>query len=367
MARKKTTLAELRVGLLVLVTIVILIIFVLSVTGDNAIFRHQVTIKTRFAAAEGLKPGDEVRLAGKRVGKVESIDFAEIPTSPQEKAIIVTMVLDSNEIKNRIREDSTAVLGQQGFLGDRIIDISPGTAKSAVLKTGAEITSADQATLAQVFGGANDLLVTFNYLGKQLQELMDDINKGHGTMGKFMHDDSMYVNLNKAVIEAQQLVKSAREGNGTLAKLINDPTMYDDIRKATNQLTAIAQDLNDGKGTVGKMLKDDEMYKKASDTIDKLDTTAGKLEKISSDIEAGKGTVGKLLKDDKIHSDIQATISSIKSISADLEKGQGTAGKLLKDEQLYNNLNQMSSETVKLLYEFRQNPKKFLNIKVSLF
>ena len=56
-----------------------------------------------------------------------------------------------------------------------------------------------------------------------------------------------------------------------------------------------------------------------------------------------------------------------RSISEKLEKGEGSAGKFLHDDKLYNNLNQTTAEMVKLMYDFRQNPKKYLSIKLSLF
>ncbi|HWP41807.1 MAG TPA: MlaD family protein, partial [Blastocatellia bacterium] len=139
MPRKKTTLSELRVGILAVATIVILIVFILSVTGDISIFRNTRTYTTRFNAAEGLKEGDEVRLAGKRVGQVSSVDFGAIPTTKDEKPIVVTMTVNAEEVGDRIRADSQAVLGQQGFLGDRVIDITAGTRAADPLGNGAEI------------------------------------------------------------------------------------------------------------------------------------------------------------------------------------------------------------------------------------
>jgi phospholipid/cholesterol/gamma-HCH transport system substrate-binding protein len=92
-----------------------------------------------------------------------------------------------------------------------------------------------------------------------------------------------------------------------------------------------------------------------------------KIDRITADLEAGRGTLGKFIKDEKLHDDLQATMASVRTVARKLEQGDGTAGKLLHDEKLYNNINQMSSEVVKMLYDFRQNPRKYLSVKVSLF
>jgi phospholipid/cholesterol/gamma-HCH transport system substrate-binding protein len=367
MTRTKTTLSELRVGLLAVGAITILIIFILSVSGDISLFKHNLTYRTRFAAAEGLKNGDEVRLAGKLVGKIEKVEFGGIPASRDEKPILVTMTVDAREVQDRIRKDSQAILAQQGFLGDHVVDITVGTTNAEVVPDGGEIPSADQAGLAQVFSGANDILVQFNQVGKALQEVMDNINQGKGTVGKLLHDDEFYTNLNRTVLEFQQIGAKVSKGEGTIARLLNDPKLYDDLRASISDIQGIVSDARSGKGTLGKLINDDQLYRQANDIVTKLNSTAEKFDRIIADVEAGRGTIGKLIKSEKLHDDVQATVASFRSISDRLDKGEGSAGKLLRDEQLYNNINQTTAEMVKLLYDFRQDPKKYLRIRVSLF
>ncbi|MBL8150687.1 MAG: MCE family protein, partial [Blastocatellia bacterium] len=61
------------------------------------------------------------------------------------------------------------------------------------------------------------------------------------------------------------------------------------------------------------------------------------------------------------------TLANLNKISARLERGEGAAGKLLQDPELYNNANNVSVEVVKLLADFRKEPKKYLTIKIRLF
>jgi phospholipid/cholesterol/gamma-HCH transport system substrate-binding protein len=93
-----------------------------------------------------------------------------------------------------------------------------------------------------------------------------------------------------------------------------------------------------------------------------------------ADINSGRGTIGKLLKDEQMYNDARAAIARfnttaerIDNIVSAAQRGEGTVGKLLTDEALYSNVNQLSSEGVKLMYDFRQNPKKYLTIKFQIF
>ena len=96
--------------------------------------------------------------------------------------------------------------------------------------------------------------------------------------------------------------------------------------------------------------------------------------KLIADINAGRGTLGKLIRDEQIYNDARAAIARfnttaerIDGMVAAAQRGEGTVGKLLQDETLYTNVNQLSSEGVKMLYDFRQNPRKYLTVKFELF
>jgi phospholipid/cholesterol/gamma-HCH transport system substrate-binding protein len=54
-------------------------------------------------------------------------------------------------------------------------------------------------------------------------------------------------------------------------------------------------------------------------------------------------------------------------LTAELAKGQGTAGQLLNDKQLYENMNAAASELRSLIEAIKKDPKKYLNVRVSIF
>ena len=125
--------------------------------------------------------------------------------------------------------------------------------------------------------------------------------------------------------------------------------------------------MSTGKGTIGKLFKDEELYHRANSLVKRLDETAVRLDSTLAKVERGEGNLGKLLTDEKLYADTRETVERLKSIAGGLDRGEGTAGLLLKDDKLYQNLNTMSAEVTKLLYDFRQNPRKYLSVKVAIF
>lgn len=400
---KNLTFSQLRVGIFVLFGLLILAFLVLNSTGDFNPFEKRLRLKARFAAADGLREGSEVQLAGVRIGKVGSVNLLppdDQNNEPQNALIEAIMVIDSElngqPITDRIRTDSTAQLIAVSILAnDKIINISPGTSKGNPVIEDHVLQSSEAISINQLTKTGNDLLQQINKLAIPANEILNKANQGDGTLGKIVNDESLYRNLDATVAETkltmvklQTTLEKVNSGDGSAGKFVNDPDLYNNLNKTVAQLEAISAGIRDGKGTAGKFVTDDALYNETRAAIIDLRTTASKFDAIADDIKlittdisTGTGSLGKLLKDDDLYANARDTLakfngtaSRLENLLADAQSGKGTIGKLVTDETLYNNINQtasninqLSSEGTKLIYDFRQNPKKYLRIRLSIF
>lgn len=397
--QKNLTLSQLRVGIFVLAGLLVLAFLILNSTGDFNPFEKKLRLKARFAAADGLRAGSEVQLAGVHIGKVEEVVLLP-PDSPEDFKIEAVMSVDGElngkPITERIRTDSTAQLVATSVLAnDKLINITPGTQKGSAVTENHILDSREAISINQLTQTGNELLQQINKLAGPTNEILNKANQGEGTLGQVINNDQLYRNLDAAVSEAkltmsrlQTTIQQVNSGNGTAGKLINDPQLYNSLNQTVSQLEAISKDIRAGRGTAGKFVTDEALYNDSRQAINELRTFVNKFNGIADDIKViatdlreGRGTAGKLLSDERLYDDVQKTLGKFNSTAerldtllANAQNGQGTLGKFITDETLYNNanqtmsnINQLSSEGTKLVYDFRQNPKKFLTIKFKLF
>jgi phospholipid/cholesterol/gamma-HCH transport system substrate-binding protein len=397
--RQKMVISQLRVGIFVLVGMLVLAFLILNSTGDFNPFAQKLRLRARFGAADGLKEGSEVQLAGVKIGKVTEVVLLP-PDTPEESKIEAILAVDNElngrPISERIRTDSTAQLIAVSVLAnDKVINISPGTAKGSPVTENHILESSEAISINQLTRTGNDLLQQINKLAIPANEILTKANQGEGTIGRFVNDESLYRNLDQTVAETkltmvklQTTLEKVNSGQGTAGKLINDPALYENLNKTVAQLEGISQDIRAGRGTAGKFVTDDALYNDTRAAIADLRTSAAKINAIADDFKlitgdlvGGSGSLGKFLKDEKLYENARDTLARfnstatrIENILADAQSGKGTIGRLVTDETLYNsinqtasNVNQLSSEGTKFIYDFRQNPKKYLRIKVSLF
>lgn len=378
-SKKNVTFSQLRVGIFVLLAIAVLVFLVLNASGDINPFSKKLHLRAHFVDANGLREGSEVRLAGVRVGKVERIVLLEpspAPGAPRVEAqMTIDAKIDGRPANERIRSDSQAQQGSPSLLGNEmLINITPGSAVGSPIQDNAILPSSSSNTVNDFATSGTDLAQRLSKLSDEIGGIVKDVKDGEGTVGRLFTDEALYNNLNATVRETEDVMKQIRSGQGSAGRFVNDPALYNNANEIVVQLKAISDDLRAGRGTAGKLLTDDEFYVRINRTAERLDKSVDQINLMIADINAGRGTLGKLIRDEQIYNDARAAIARfnttaerIDNLVAAAQRGEGTVGKLLNDEALYTNVNQLSSEGVKMIYDFRQNPKKYLTIKFELF
>lgn len=362
-----------------LISIIILVFLILNASGDLNPFTKKLHLKARFVDANGLREGAEVRLAGVRVGKVDEITLlppSDVPNAPRVEALmIIDSTIDGRPATERIRSDSTAQQGSPSLLGNEmLINITPGTAVGQPVKDYTILPSSSSNTVNDFATSGTDLAQRLSKLSDEISSIVREVKDGKGTVGRLFSDEALYNNLNATIRETEDVMRQIRSGEGAAGKFLNDPAIYNNANEVTLQLRKIAEDLRAGRGSAGKLLTDDQLYNRINRTADRLDRSVEQINLMIADVNAGRGTLGKLIKDEQIYNDARTAIARfnttaerIDNMVSAAQRGEGTVGKLLTDDALYSNVNQLSSESVKLLYDFRQNPKKYLTIKFELF
>jgi phospholipid/cholesterol/gamma-HCH transport system substrate-binding protein len=355
-SQKQLRWSQLRVGITVIVASVTLAILLFLMSGTTGLFTRRILLRSYFDNAEGLRKGAPVRLSGVDVGNVTNIVIVrDRPLTPVEVTMKVTTKYDYN-----LRTDSVTSLDTAGVLGETYIDIDSSQAKGPPAKDGDVLPTQVHPDFNQVVRASQGTLENINALIQRADNILAFAQSGKGSLGKLIYDPTLYNRFSDTVADFQKIVQEVASGQGSLGALINRNDAYDKFTATLDKMNAVIDDLQAGKGTAGKFLKDPSFYNDAHDTV-------ANVKKITEDINAGKGTIGKLTKDEELANKLDTTITKLSQLTTELQAGRGTVGKLFKDETLYNNADAMLVETRDLLKAFRENPKKYLSIKLHIF
>jgi phospholipid/cholesterol/gamma-HCH transport system substrate-binding protein len=357
-SQKQLKWSELRVGITILVAAIALGVLLFLMTGTSGLFTHRITVKSYFDNAEGLRLGAPVRLSGVDIGNVSLIRI--IPDKDKQLTPVEVTMKISTKYSYDMRRDSVTSLETAGVLGETFLDIDSSQAVGSPLQDGDTLPTQVHPDFNQVVRASQSTLQNMDALLKRADRILAFAESGKGARGKLIYDPTLYNRFSDTVADFQKIVNEVASGQGSLGALISRNDAYDKFTAVLDKMNGVIDDMQQGKGTAGKFLKDPALYNNANDTI-------ANLKQITADINAGKGTIGKLAKDDELAKKLDTTITKLSELTSDLQAGQGTAGKFLKDETLYNNANDMLVETKALIKGVRENPKKYLSIKLHIF
>jgi len=325
--------------------IVIAAITIVSVMGGRGFFWQRYKLKTRFSNVAGLKSGSPVRVAGMEVGSVTGVVFSGDQ---------VDVVFEVNkDVRPRVTTNSTAVLGSVSLLGLGAIDITAASSGTPIPDWGYVPAGKTAAVLADVTTQASEGI-------GEITGLIKDMRSGRGTAGKFMTDDRLYTDLQKFIAAAGDVTRTIRSGRGTMGKLLNDPKIANSLEGSLTNLETMTRRINAGEGSLGKLINDDAFAASVTGATDNLRTLTDRLNK-------GQGTAGKLMTDPALFNQLKSLADRLDLLAKRLNDGEGTLGQLLKDRQLYENMNGAVNDVRSLIAEIKKDPKRYLNVRISIF
>jgi phospholipid/cholesterol/gamma-HCH transport system substrate-binding protein len=354
--RKQLTWTELRVGLFVLAGLFILAVAIFYVTGAG-ILGPKYRLITYLPEVDALETGAPVRLSGVAIGNVQSIGLT--PHPPDEMHNITLVLRIDKKFQNDIRTDSAASLITEGLLGNRYVTISRGLV-GAVIPPNGVVPGKEEAAMKQMVERGADLMQNLSTLTDDLRGIIDQVQKGNGTLGKLMNDPSLYNHLNATASKFDAMAESVEQGQGTIGKLIASDDLYQKADSAIDHVDEVVVAVRDQTGTMGKLIYDPSVYESTKTFVEK----GGAL---LADLRAGKGTLGKLATDDTVFANLRDASRSFRDASAKMNSNQSTIGKFFTDPAFYDNMTGLSGDLRLMVSDFRQNPKKFLHIKLGIF
>lgn len=183
---------ELRVGIFVFIGLVILVIFILSIGGFKT-WSSGYHININFNFVNGIKVGAPVRFAGVDVGEVKKIKLEFLPDESRSNVGLDVWV--RNIIK--IPSDSSVWVNTLGLLGEKYVEIMPGTDYSHSLKNGDCLTGVDPLPIHQIFNNAENILSNLN-------DGIARIKNKEGSLGKFIYDDAIYNEMQSFVADVRK-------------------------------------------------------------------------------------------------------------------------------------------------------------------
>lgn len=295
---QSSTSQSIRVGLFVIFGVA-LIWVIWETLSDSRFTRGEgYSVTASFENLRQLRVNDDVRMAGVRIGAVQSTGLEG------RQAFAILHITSEYEIP----ADSIATITTAGLLGSNYISIRPGESGSP-LGDGAAI---DTVTTPDF----NDIIADLGQIGTKVEEFLSGFDSEGGLLGD---SGKLFDNLNALVEENRDAIST------TLANF-----------------NRISSDIAAGRGTLGKLISDDSAYDTLLAAAAEVQTAAQQLNSFAGDARAlvdgmkeGKGPLGVLLYDETAAEQLRLTIANIENFSSQLNKAESTIGRILADDELY--------------------------------
>lgn len=339
-----------RVGIIVFASMLLFAVAIVIVGGKTGFFLARVSYHTYFPNSQGLVEGNQVRLAGVTVGAVRDV---KVPRKPGQDLFIAFDI--EKRYAHLIKTDSKVEIKTIGLLGDKYLELTPGSPNAKDLPEGSEITAFRGTELDKILAGGGDLMENVVAISRSLKTILGRTEEGKGFLGELTSESAsgkeLSKSLRKTLETTNHLLDDVREGRGLLGRLIHDEKLADSIsaelegsaRSLHKILASVEKGVGEGDGAIPALLGDPEGKKKIYALVDSLKLTADGLAAFSKGLNEEDGVLPSLIRDEdfakEFLGDLRKISSHLASVSEKLDSGDGTAGKLIGDPAVHDAIN----------------------------
>lgn len=281
---RRIYLNEIKVGLLTILAVVSLGIVSLKLTQNQSGFGSHVEYRAYVDDASGIFPRTAIKVAGINSGRIKNIQLHE------GKALIVFEIVE--EVK--LLKDANLKIKSVGFLGDKYIDLFPGSVGTERLPAGSIVD-------AKTGGGLEDLAKDASSIMSEVKEIVTTLKNSVVDENKENVIKKIVDNIRAFSEDAKKItasLKKATEGeDSSLSRILSN------IEKTSDQLAFETDRLENGSFA--------NKLQKVGPILDKADQAVADLKTMTNDLKAGKGTLGRLLRDDEVVDQVSETLSSV--------------------------------------------------------
>jgi len=215
--------SEKKASLFIVLTL-IMIVFISWLIGVNNPFKRSFTFYITYQFAGGIELGSPVRVSGIKVGKVDAVDFyvandsvktseKEAGSADQQEDISVYPVRLKVSVDKKaalaIKSDSKFYINLAGIIGERYIEITPGSIQAETIKADSTLAGVDPPRIDQLISQS------FN-LAQTVVDLIQKNKQGLSETIKVLQDLS--VNMSKTLV----LIDKSKVFKTDLSKLVNN-------------------------------------------------------------------------------------------------------------------------------------------------
>lgn len=302
---------QVRVGALLMAALALLALGVFFIGQVGHVFGDRYRLVTMMRSGAGLVPGAAVQLAGQNVGQVESIRWIDPEDRPETGETVLMELAVNRAVQGQIRTDSRARLRTQGLLGDRVVDITPGSAGAVVLQPGDTLVAEEPLDYQEILEQASGAVTGLTELASRLEQMTGRLLAGEGSLGRLVTDTLLYSELATLSGALGGFLRRANRGEGSLGRLLRDDRLYERLVSVTAGLDTLTRQVVEGEGSLGRMVSSDSLYRSLHDVVVRSDSLLRR-------VEEGRGTAGRLMADEALYEELLRTLGEVNAILADL-------------------------------------------------